>query len=238
MKAPKPPIKWIGSPFYGYPRGTKGRNGHKVIAIVNHIMEGTLEGTDAWFNQEESGGVSSHFGVGKDGEIHQYVGLGDVARHAGKVREPNWNLLIPDVNPNWYTIGIEHEGFSGEEMPEEQYQATLALHKWLIEVFGLEANRDTIIGHNRINSVDKGGCPGPGFPWERLFKDLAEFKLPFSDLPLDHWAVEAILRMVKKGIIDGYPDGTFRGDQGVTRYELAAALDKLFTKIKQETPVF
>lgn len=226
-------IKWIGSPYYGYPRGTKGRNGYKVIAIVNHIMAGTLVGTDAWFNDPDNGGVSAHFGVGKNGEIHQYVDINDVARHTGNVNKPSWTRLIAGVNPNYYTIGIEHEGHSGEIMPDAQYQATLALQRWLIETFDIEPGEETIIGHSMINSVVKGNCPGPTFPWEALLADLRQPAGPFSDVPSDHWAVDAVKRIAEAGIMGGYPDGTFKGDQNATRYELASTIDKLMTAIKE-----
>ncbi len=163
-------IKWIGSPNYGLPRGTKGRKGYKVIAIVDHIMAGSLIGTDSWFGTARSE-ASAHFGIGKNGEIHQYVELADVAWHAGKVRKPDWALL-KDTNPNYYTIGIEHEGQSGDVFTEAQYQATLWLHKRLIKQYGIPVTADTIIGHYRIDSVNKANCPGTGFPWERLFGDL------------------------------------------------------------------
>jgi len=163
-------IKWIGSPNYGLPRGTKGRKGHKVIAIVDHIMAGSLIGTDSWFGTTRSE-ASAHFGIGKNGEIHQYVELADVAWHAGKVRKPDWALL-KDANPNYYTIGIEHEGQSGDVFTEAQYQATLWLHKRLIKQYDIPVTNDTIIGHYRIDSVNKANCPGTGFPWARLFEDL------------------------------------------------------------------
>lgn len=175
MSHSKPTITWIGSPNYGLPRGTQGRNGNKVIAIVNHIMSGTLVGTDSWF-QNPSSEVSAHFGVGKNGEIHQYVDVNNVAWGNGVVDQPSWPLLIANVNPNYYTVSIEHEGQSGEQFTEEQYRATLALHRWLIETFGLQVNQDTIIGHNRIDSVKRAACPGSGFPWQRLFIDLKEGK--------------------------------------------------------------
>lgn len=232
MRAEKPSIRWIGSPFFGCPRGTRGRGEHKVVAIVNHIMEDTLEGADARFNSEENGGVSVHFGVGKNGEIHQYVRLGDAANHTGTVMEPDWVLLLPDVNPDLYTLGIAHEGYPGEEMPPEQFEATLQLHRWLVEVFSLEVNQDTIIGHCRLNSVDRKNCPGPTFPWEELFRKLAPDMVPFSDVPFEHWAVGPISRLHKKGIITGYPDGTFRGDTAATRYELAGALDRMLTQLE------
>lgn len=161
----KPNIKWIGSPNYTVSMG------YKIIAIVNHIMEGTLTGTDSWFANPASK-VSCHFGVGKNGEIHQYVDLKNHAWGNGAVNSPDWPLLIPGVNPNYYTVSIEHEGYSGDVMPEAQYQATLALHRWLISELGIPVSRDNIIGHYRIDSINRAKCPGPGFPWERLFMDL------------------------------------------------------------------
>lgn len=49
---------------------------------------------------------------------------------------------------------------------------------------------------------------------------------PFTDLPADHWAYPAVRRLVDKGILSGYPDGSFRGSNLVTRYALAVSLAK------------
>jgi len=161
----KPDMTWIGSPNH-YAASDK----QETVAIVDHIMSGTLVGTDSWFLNPASK-ASSHYGVGKNGEIHQYVDLDCPAWANGVVNNPDWSLL-PSNNPNKHTISIEHEGESGDVMPEAQYQSTLALHRWLIWVTGLPVNRDRIIGHYRIDSVNKANCPGSGFPWDRLFKDL------------------------------------------------------------------
>ena len=49
---------------------------------------------------------------------------------------------------------------------------------------------------------------------------------PFLDTPTNHWAYEAVQDLAKKGIIIGYPDGTFGGKRPMTRYEFAIALDR------------
>lgn len=50
--------------------------------------------------------------------------------------------------------------------------------------------------------------------------------LPFSDVSPDHWAYEALLNLAGTyGCLSGYPDGTFQGDNTVTRYEFAAGMD-------------
>jgi N-acetylmuramoyl-L-alanine amidase len=76
------PIKWIGSVHK-----RSGRQGFRPEAVVIHMMGGTLAGTDSWFNNPHAG-ASSHFGVGKSGQIHQYVGESDTAFHAGHTLKP------------------------------------------------------------------------------------------------------------------------------------------------------
>ncbi len=50
---------------------------------------------------------------------------------------------------------------------------------------------------------------------------------PFLDTPTNHWAYEAVQNLAKKGIIIGYPDGTYGGRRPMTRYEFAVAIDRL-----------
>ena len=88
---------------------TKGRNGYRPIAIVMHIAEGTMPGAHAWFNNPSSK-ASSHYMIGKTGVIWQFVEESDTAWCNGAINKPTWKLLKPNVNPNLYTISIEHEG--------------------------------------------------------------------------------------------------------------------------------
>jgi predicted nucleic acid-binding Zn-ribbon protein len=59
----------------------------------------------------------------------------------------------------------------------------------------------------------------------------AHAQTSFADVPAGHWAQEAIKRAVDCGIILGYPDGTFRGKQAITRYEAAAMIGRLLDAI-------
>ena len=49
---------------------------------------------------------------------------------------------------------------------------------------------------------------------------------PFSDVPAGHWAYASVAKLAAAGIVDGYPDGTFKGDQLMTRYEMAQIVAK------------
>lgn len=53
---------------------------------------------------------------------------------------------------------------------------------------------------------------------------------PFTDVSSDDWAYQAVASLSDEGIIDGYPDGTFRGDKHVTRYEIAQIVARLMAK--------
>ncbi len=44
---------------------------------------------------------------------------------------------------------------------------------------------------------------------------------PFSDVPANHWAYQSVSELAAAGIIDGYPDGTYKGGNEITRYEMA-----------------
>ncbi len=47
---------------------------------------------------------------------------------------------------------------------------------------------------------------------------------PFMDVPMNHWAYDAIGQLAARGVLSGYPDGTYKGNQPMTRYEFASAV--------------
>jgi hypothetical protein len=49
---------------------------------------------------------------------------------------------------------------------------------------------------------------------------------PFSDVPAGHWAYASIAKLAAAGVVDGYGDGTYRGDRLMTRYEMAQIVAK------------
>ena len=165
--------EWDPSPNFS------SREGRKIIAIVNHITAGSFEGALSWL-KNPAAQASAHFIISKMGRIVQLVREGDKAWHAGSVNKPSWSLY-DGTNPNLYTLGIEHEGQPGDALTEDQYQATLFLHKELTQKYGIPIDIDHIIGHHRIDSVNKVNCPGSGFPWGRLFRDLS----PSIPAPVD-----------------------------------------------------
>lgn len=137
-----------------------GRGGYMPEAIVIHIMDGSLAGTDAWFNDPKSQ-VSAHYGIGKKGEVHMYVREQDTAWHAGRVLRATWKLIKKSVNPNLYTIGIEHEGkpLENDKWPDAMKKASAELIADIAKRWNIPIDRDHVIGHYEI-FADKPNCPG------------------------------------------------------------------------------
>lgn len=53
---------------------------------------------------------------------------------------------------------------------------------------------------------------------------------PFSDVPKDSWAYDAVATLAADGVIDGYPDGTYKGNNTMTRFEMAQIVARAMAK--------
>lgn len=56
----------------------------------------------------------------------------------------------------------------------------------------------------------------------------------FPDVPENFWAKDAVSNLSARGILEGYPDGTFKGDRATTRWEMAMAIQRLLAKMDSE----
>jgi N-acetylmuramoyl-L-alanine amidase CwlA len=147
-----------------------GREGLKPKAIVIHIIAGSQQSADNWFNNPASG-VSAHYSVSKRGEIHQYVDSDDTAFHAGIVTSPRWVGIEyrPNgsfLNPNLYTLGIEHEGKPDDDWTDAMYDASSQLVQKLANIYAIPLDSNHVIRHCDIRSTKT--CPGPKADLNRI----------------------------------------------------------------------
>jgi len=170
-----------------------GRKGYKPEAVVIHIMDGTLVGTDSWFANTTSQ-VSAHYGIGKNGEVHQYVQESDAAWHAGRVDAPVWKLIKPNINPNLYTIGIEHEGKPDDVWTDAMKQSSATLIREICQRWQIPIDRDHVVGHFEIFSK-KPNCPATNKSILDELVALAGQQTPSSPSP-----VEEGVRKVEEGL--------------------------------------
>lgn len=182
---------------------TPGRYSRKIIAIVCHITAGLMPGCLSWMRNPKAQ-ASAHYLVTKKGEIYQLVQDGDTAWHAGFVNKPSWDLY-DGSNPNRYTLGIEFECLSGGELTEPQYQAGLNLIGMLSKKYQIPLDTKHIIGHYRIDAVNRPNDPGPNFPWTRLFNDLKEdnemIYKTIADVP--DWGRKLVQKLVDRKSLAG-----------------------------------
>ena len=60
----------------------------------------------------------------------------------------------------------------------------------------------------------------------------------FPDVPDNHWAKDAVAALAAKGLVEGYPDGTFKGDRAASRWETAMIVARLLAKMEQAHATF
>lgn len=158
-----PSADYVGSPFFS------SRQGYAPEAVVLHIAEGTLAGCDSWFN-DPSANVSAHFCIGKNGEVHQYTYVSNAAWANGIVETGATSALVAEnsgINPNYWTVSIEHEGKTGEEPTAAQFEASAWLSAWLFSnallpggATGVAVDRKHILRHAEISPKSRANCPG------------------------------------------------------------------------------
>jgi N-acetyl-anhydromuramyl-L-alanine amidase AmpD len=151
----------------------------KIQAIVLHGTAGSLSSALAELTNPKAynpdARVSSNYVIGRNGSIYRLV-----AYWQGKRAWANGILNRPDstidwlmecaargLNPNKFTISIEHEAASGDmlahnysSMPKAQLASSKELVRTLLGYNGLIADHNSIIGHNQIDSVSRAFCPG------------------------------------------------------------------------------
>jgi N-acetylmuramoyl-L-alanine amidase len=148
-------IKWIGCPETNFHRGRA--LGLRPEAVVVHIMDGSFAAGESVF-RDSTTQKSAHYGISNAGEVHQYVDENDSAFHAGIVVNPTWPLLKPRVNPNFYTIGIEHEGRPDDIWPEAQLSASATLIGQIAARWNIVLDEMHVIRHHQIRASK--ACPG------------------------------------------------------------------------------
>jgi len=124
-------------------------------------MQSQIESLNRLKNRRSK--VSSHYFLGKDGEIIQLVKDNKVAWHAGKSKWKNF------VNLNKFSIGIELQNkghrFGYENFPNSQIQSLIKLCKFLKKKYDIKS--ENFLGHSDISPLRKID-PGEKFPWKKL----------------------------------------------------------------------
>lgn len=166
------------------------------VGFCDHTAGGflsTMRQASFW----NGAGVSTHFAIGRKGEVVQLVNIFDTAFAQGRlgprVSWPPYQQM-GGRNPNSYLISTEHEDAEtvngktvfvpGAAWTREQYEADLRVKRWCIDevkrVTGKDLMRfgmDSLAGHYMFDDVNRRNCPGPAWQNEyraRLYADLTQ----------------------------------------------------------------
>lgn len=231
------------------------RQGWKPDMIVSHITEGNFDGAVSWLCNLRSQ-ASSHFVVARDGRITQLVDLKEAAWINGTSTDSSKSnhysrstlKLVRDrkTNANYYTIGIEHEGFSNQgngKLTDIQLEATVWLHKHIIKevkrIYSVDISldREHIVGHYQIDPIRKPNCPGANFQWVELIealkpKEVIKVGSVFRDVADNRWSAKDIEKAAKLGIIVGDDKGNFNPTGNLTREQAAVIAVRIIDAVK------
>lgn len=161
------------------PNFNEGRGGKKIDRIIIHITDVPLvKSVVNHFVKDPTSKVSSHYLVGQDGEVLQFVSEADTARHC--------------VGWNQRSIGIEHiavkrggadyefkrkDGSKGIQhydalAPSQlEYETSAALVASLCDKYSLPINRTTIMGHREADSsTGHTSCPDGNWDWDYFMR--------------------------------------------------------------------
>lgn len=146
-------------------------------AVVLHVMEGYKSTARQWAISGHYG-ASWHYTVGRDGSVMQHLRHEDGGYHAGiptTAPAPTWALWRGHgQNVNTYTIGIEHEGFSGDGFTEAQRTSSRNLCRWLAQELGIAYDREHFPAHAEIDLVNRPNDFAPPAEREAFYQYLFE----------------------------------------------------------------
>lgn len=170
-------MKWIGCAPRNFRAGRPA--GRTIEGVVIHIIAGSQAAADSTFlDNTLSEPRSAHYSVSRNGDIHQYVHEEDTAYHAGVVVQPTWPLMEQRktatgayINPNYYTVGIEHEGSADDDWTDAMYAASGSLLRALSQKYEplKVLSRANVVMHREIRANKL--CPGTKVDMQRLIAE-------------------------------------------------------------------
>ena len=152
------PKRWIGCHPGNFRSGRPA--GLRPEMIVLHSASGTVaDATRAFFTPESA--RSAHYVIGRDGSIAHHVDESDTAFHAGLKINPTAPLVVarPTINPNYYSIGIEHEGWPDDRAwSDAQVRSSAALISQIAARWRIPLDAAHVVTHRAIRA--SANCPG------------------------------------------------------------------------------
>jgi len=125
---------------------------------------------------------------------------------------------------NYRSIGICLVGNFQEQRPTAaQMESLRRLCRDIMGRYKIPSSK--ILGHGEVKGAATA-CPGRNFDMNTFCKQLEEKKMDYKG----HWAESSIEKVKQEGLMSGFPDGSFKPDEPVTRAQLATVIAKLIER--------
>lgn len=184
--------------------GPLARRKATYYIVLHHAGKQTcsVEDVHRWHLERGWAGIGYHYFVRKGGVIYRGRPSDAVGAHC--------------LGYNEISVGICAEGdFEQESMGVRQLTAL----RRLVYAVRQDYPHARVVGHK---DLARTLCPGKHFP----LSELKGGREMFKDVTPDAWYYGSIKRVTEAGLMGGYPDGTFKPNQFLTRAEMASILDR------------
>lgn len=149
------------------PAFTTGRRGTAIDRIIIHITDAPSTSSTVNHFTRADANSSSHYLVGQDGEIVQFVSESDTAWHARGSNSRSIGIEHVAVKQGGATYGKTH--FPELHPSDIQYSESSALVVHLCDKYGLTPDRTTIIGHREADAnTSHTSCPDGAWDWDHF----------------------------------------------------------------------
>lgn len=147
----------------------------------------------------------------------------DFAAGYGNYKNANAVAIGAYYRPNEDTMFSVGESFSGGENMVNVGVSWKFGQKSHISRSRVSMAKDMLAMKNQIETLTKKlAAYESGQPVK--LAPIATGAMTFPDVPENHWAYEYVKNLAERGYLKGYPDGEFKGDRAMTRYEYAAII--------------
>lgn len=160
-----------------YGNKSMSRQGYKPTHICLHSTAGgtSAEAIANFFR--DTADASAHIIIGTDGEVVQGISMDVASWSNGLIDQPTMPWPA-NINPNYYTISIEHCKAStdnSDQLTGPQKQASFQVIQAICDYYGIAKRRGDlqsgIVSHADFDQINRARCPGP-YPWNELIAYL------------------------------------------------------------------
>lgn len=192
------------------------------------IIEAVQAGVTVVCAAGNYGGDPSQDTVAYPARWDEVIAVAAVDDHETRARFSSVGREVDVCGPGVEVISTYKGGsylrMSGTSMAAPHVAGALALFvAWFRRTQGRKPSPQEVRAWIMAQAKDLG-APGADPEYGAGLLRMPEVTGPFKDVPADHWAAEAITWGKDKGLLDGYPDGTFKPDKAVSRAELCMIL--------------